>query len=77
MADFSARTETLRANERTKHFVGVATALGNALMIAAFARISLRGAIDLYGLGWMIVAAMAILGSAHALNLLEAEDRDD
>ncbi|MEA3042770.1 MAG: hypothetical protein QOH47_608 [Sphingomonadales bacterium] len=77
MADFGARTETLRANERTKHFVGVAAAWGNALTIAAFARISLRGIIDLYGLGWMIGAAIAILGSAHALNLLEAEDRDD
>jgi hypothetical protein len=77
MADFRARSDTLRANEQTKHYVGVATAWANALAIAAVARIGLRGALDLYGVGWLIIAAIAILGSAHALNLLEAEDRDD
>lgn len=77
MADFGARSQTLRSNERIKHSVGVATTLGTALLIATFARIDLRGALDLYGLGWLIVAAMAIWVSSYFLNLLEAEDRND
>jgi len=60
-----------------KHFVGVITALATTLMIAAFARISLRGAVDLLGLGWLIGAAMAIWFSSYPLDLLEAEDRND
>jgi hypothetical protein len=77
MADFSARSQTLRSNERVKHSVGVATALGTSLLVAAFARIGLLGGLDLYGLGWLIVAAMTIWFSSYFLNILEAEDRDD
>jgi hypothetical protein len=77
MADFSARSETLRNNERTKHFASVMTAWGNALVIAAFARISFHGGLELSSLSWLVVAATALWLSWRALTMLEAEDRDD
>ena len=42
MADFSARSQTLRDNERTKHFAGVLTAWGTHSLIAAFAKVGSR-----------------------------------
>ena len=76
MTDFGSRSQTLRSNERIKHFVGVLTALGTALMIAAFARISFHGGLELSSLGWLVVAAMALWLSSHTLTILEAEDSD-
>jgi hypothetical protein len=77
MADFSSRSQTLRSNERIKHFVGVLTALGTALLIAAFARISFHGGFELSSLSWSVVAALMLWLSSRALTILEAEDRDD
>jgi len=77
MADFGACSEALRNNERTKHFAGMTTAWGNALLVAALARISFRGGLELYSLGWLVVAAMLLRFSSLALTMLEAEDRDD
>ena len=76
MADFSARSDTLRNNERTKHFAGAMTAWGNALVIAAFASISLRGGLELYSLGWLVVAALLLWLSSNILKLLDAEEND-
>lgn len=76
MADFSSRWKALRSNERLKHAIGVATTLATALSIAAFARADLQGTLDLYSLGWLIVAAITIWLSSYSLNLLEPEDRD-
>jgi hypothetical protein len=77
MVDFSSRSQAIRSNERIKHFVGVLTALGTALLIAALARISFHGGLELSSLGWLVVAAMAPWFSSRALTMLEAEDRDD
>jgi len=76
LTDFSSRSQTLRSNERIKHFVGVLTALGTALMIAAFARISFHGGFELSSLGWLVVAAMALWLSSLTLTILEAEHGD-
>lgn len=76
MADFSTRSETLQANERTKHVVSVVTAWGNALAIAAFARVGLSATFDLNSLSWLIGAALLLWPSSQLLKLLEAEDKD-
>jgi hypothetical protein len=77
MADFGARCQTLRSNERIKHFVGVLTAWGNALAIAAFARVGLSAGFDLNSMSWLAGAAMLLGPSSLLLATLEAEDEDD
>jgi threonine/homoserine/homoserine lactone efflux protein len=76
MADFSVRSQTLRSNEGVKHFVGMTTAWGNALVIAAFARVALRASFDLDSLIWLTGAALLLWPSSQILKLLEAEDKD-
>jgi hypothetical protein len=60
MADFGVRSQTLRDNERTNHFAGVLTAAGNALLIAAFAKVWVEASFDLNSLMWLIVAALLL-----------------
>jgi hypothetical protein len=76
MADFSARSPTLRYNERTKHFAGVLTAAGNALLIAAFAKVWVEVSFDLNSLTWLIMAALLLWLSSNMLKLLDAEEND-
>lgn len=76
MADFSARSETLRYNERAKHVAGVLTAAGNALLIAAFAKMWGEASFDLNSLTWLIVAALLLWLSSNILKLLDAEEND-
>jgi len=76
MADVSARSATLRSNERAKHFAGVLTAVGNALLIAAFAKMWSEASFDLNSLVWLIMAALLLWLSSNILKLLEAEEND-
>jgi hypothetical protein len=76
MADFSVRSQTLRDNERTKHFAGVLTAAGNALLIAAFAKVWVEVSFDLHSLMWLTVAALLLWLSSNILKLLDAEEND-
>lgn len=76
MADFSARSTTLRANERIKHVVGVLTAAGNALLIAALAKAWVEASFDLDSLTWLIGAALLLWLSSNMLKLLDAEESD-
>jgi hypothetical protein len=77
MADYSARCETLQTNERIKHFVSVLTAWGNALAIAAFARVGLSAGLDLNSASWLTGATMLLWPSSLLLGTLEAENNDD
>lgn len=77
MADFSVRSTTLRTNERVKHAVGVLTAAGNALLIAAFAKVWIEASLDLDSLTWFFVAALLLWLSSNMLKLLDAEESDD
>ena len=76
MADFGARCETLQRNERIKHVVGVSTACGNALLIAAFAKVWVEARFDLNSLMWLVGAALLLCLSSNILKLLDAEERD-
>ena len=76
MADFSARSTILRTNERIKHLVGVLTAGGNALLIAAFAKAWLDASFDLNSLTWLAGAALLLWLSSNMLKLLDAEESD-
>lgn len=76
MADFSARSQALRYNERTKHVAGVLTAAGNALLIAASAKAWVEASFDLTSLTWLIVAALLLWLSSNILKLLDAEEND-
>lgn len=76
MADFSARSQILRSNERTKLFASVMTAWGNALVIAAFAKVWVEASVDLNSLTWLIVAALLLWLSSNMLKLLDAEEND-
>lgn len=76
MADWE-RSETLRANERIKHAATVATAWGNALLIAVVARITVLGSFDLFSALWLIGVAFLMWVSSNSLKLLEAEPKDE
>jgi hypothetical protein len=76
VADFNSRSETLRYNERTKHVSGVLTAAGNALLIAAFAKVWAEASVDLDSLTWFFVAALLLWLSSNMLKLLDAEESD-
>jgi len=76
MADFNVRSETLRYNERAKHVSGVLTAAGNALLIAAFAKMWSEASFDLNSLTWLIMAALLLWLSSNILKLLDAEEND-
>ena len=76
MTDLSARSQTLRDNERTKHLAGVLTAAANALVIAAFAKMWVEASFDLNSLTWLIVAALLLWLSSNMLKLLDAEEND-
>ena len=65
--------QTLRWNERFKAASGVMTNLGSALVAAAFARWFVVG-LDLFVLGWLVVAIMLIWSGIHVLTVLEAND---
>lgn len=72
MAEIS-RSQTLRNNERLKHFAGFLTALANALVIGGFGKMTAVGEFSIGASLAVFIGFVVVWISSVLLTMLQAE----
>lgn len=68
-----SRSQTLRDNERLKHFAGAVTAWANALVIGGFTKMALERAVSGVGLTMIAAGGVMVWLCSLGLTMLMAE----
>lgn len=69
-----SHSQTLRNNERLKHFTGALTAWANALVIGGFAKMIADGKTEIGASLAILVGFVVVWISSQVLTMLQAED---